>query len=503
MMPLQPIAATEPTAGGFLMVLAVVLPAVAIVALFVLGGRWGPRAAALMLAVQIAIALRVLFLIVETGQPLVYVVGGFAPPLGIALRADGISGIMMLTVSLIAAAAGAFAWRDYGAQADGKERRSSLVFLSSMLAIGSALNLLFTSADLFTLYVGLELLTFAAIPIVSLKGSAETLRAALRYLLFAVFGSMLYLLGIVLIYGAYGTLDIALLAARVSPDGVTLLAAGLATAGLLAKTALFPFHLWLPPAHAGAPAAGSAVLSALVVKGSLFLLVRLWFDTFGTIREPAAMQLLASLGAAAVILGSLSALRQARLKLLVAYSTVAQIGYMFFVFTLVPAASGEAWIAATAWAGGWMQVMAHAFAKAAMFMAAGMVAEALGHDRIDDLGGLARKSPIVVLIFALSGLSLMGIPPSGGFSAKWMLLMAALAQGHWLWAAVIIGGGVLAGAYVFRVLGRMMAETPQGLATQPVSGGQQAVALGLALIALLLGLLPLEPAAVLQIGRGP
>ena len=130
------------------------------------------------------------------------------------------------------------------------------------------------------------------------------------------------------------------IAARVKPDAATLAAAGLVTVGLLAKTALFPFHLWLPPAHAGAPAAGSAVLSALVVKGSLFLLMRLWFDTFPSLREPAAMQLLASLGACAVIIGSVTALRQQRLKLLVAYSTVAQIGYMFFVFTLVPTDAG-------------------------------------------------------------------------------------------------------------------------------------------------------------------
>jgi formate hydrogenlyase subunit 3/multisubunit Na+/H+ antiporter MnhD subunit len=503
MMPLQAVAATEPTAGGFLLVLAIVLPAVAIVALFVLGGRWGPRAAALMLAVQVMIAIRVLTLVVETGRPLRYVLGGWSPPLGIALRADGISALMMLTASLIAAAAAAFAWRDYGVADDGKERRAALVFLASLLAIGAALNVLFTSADLFNLYVGLELLTFAAIPIVSLKGSAETLRAALRYLLFAVFGSMLYLLGIVLIYGAHGTLDIAMLAARVRPDGLTLVAAGLATAGLLAKTALFPFHLWLPPAHAGAPAAGSAVLSALVVKGSLFLLVRLWFDALPAIREPASMQLLASLGAAAVILGSVSALAQTRLKLLVAYSTVAQIGYMFFVFALVPTAPAEIWIAATAWTGGWMQVVAHAFAKASMFMAAGLVAEALGHDRIGSLAGLAKRLPLVAFAFAVSGLSLMGIPPSGGFSAKWLLLMAALGQGHWLWAVVIIAGGVLAGAYVFRVIGQMIAQAPQALAVRPVGRGPQAVALLLALVSVALGLLPLEPVALLQVGRGP
>ena len=105
MMPLQSLAAADPTPGGYLLVLAIVLPAVAIIALFALGGRMGPRAAALMLAVQIVIALRVLFLVWETGQPLVYVVGGWTPPLGIALRADGISAIMMLTSAIIAAAA--------------------------------------------------------------------------------------------------------------------------------------------------------------------------------------------------------------------------------------------------------------------------------------------------------------------------------------------------------------------------------------------------------------
>ena len=503
MMPLQALAGSEPTPGGYLLVLAIVLPAAGIIAQFVLGGRAGPRAAAAVLAMQIVIALRVLSLVWGSGQPLIYVVGGWKPPLGIALRADGISAIMMLTCALIAAAAVLFAWRDYGPQPDGQERRSSLVFLSALLAICSALNVLFTSSDLFNLYVGLELLTFAAIPLVSLKGEAETLRAALRYLLFAVFGSMLYLLGIVLIYGAYGTLDIGMLAGRARPDAITLLAAGLATAGLLAKTALFPFHIWLPPAHAGAPAAASAVLSALVVKGSLFLLVRLWFDALPAIREPAAMQLLAGLGAAAVILGSVTALRQLRLKLLVAYSTVAQIGYMVFMFTLVPVMPGEAWLAGTAWTGGWMQIVAHAFAKAAMFMAAGMVADAMGHDRIGELAGIARKLPVVTLAFGLSGLSLMGIPPSGGFSAKWMLLLAALTEGHWLCAGVIIAGGILAGAYVFRVLGQMMTEPSQALAIKPVASLQQVVALALAGVAVLLGFLPLQPIDLLQIGRFP
>src|SRR5262249_45377016 len=126
-------------------------------------------------------------------------------------------------------------------------------------------------------------------PVVCLDGSGDTLRAALRYLLFALLGSMLYLLGTVMLYGAYGTLDIPLLATRVRAEPIAWPAAALMTTGLLAKTALFPLHLWLPPAHAGAPAAASAVLSALVVKGSFFLVIRIWFDVMSSVATlPAA-----------------------------------------------------------------------------------------------------------------------------------------------------------------------------------------------------------------------
>src|SRR5262249_60656471 len=134
--------------------------------------------------------------------------------------------------------------------------------------------------------------------------------------------------------GAYGTLDIPLLATRVRAEPIAWTAAALMTTGLLAKTALFPLHLWLPPAHAGAPAAASAVLSALVVKGSFFLLIRLWFDVMPGIPGAAGTQILGALGAAAILFGNVLALRQRRLKLLVAYSTVAQIGYLFLMFPL-------------------------------------------------------------------------------------------------------------------------------------------------------------------------
>jgi formate hydrogenlyase subunit 3/multisubunit Na+/H+ antiporter MnhD subunit len=274
------------------------------------------------------------------------------------------------------------------------------------------------------------------------------------------------------------------------------------TVGLLAKTALFPLHLWLPPAHAGAPAAGSAVLSALVVKGSFFLLVRLWFDAIPALRDPAAMQLLAGMGSAAILFGSMVAFRQQKLKLLIAYSTVAQIGYLFFMFPLVTLQSSESMWTSLAWTGGWLQLYSHAFAKAAMFMAAGLIADCSGQTRIDRLGGTVRHLPLTALTFAISGLSLMGVPPSGGFTAKWMLLISAVQTGQWLWCAVILAGGLIAAAYVFRVIGKMLADPPTADAVfKPVGWWRQFTALGLAIMALLLGALPLEPLEFLQIGR--
>ncbi|MGH7059287.1 MAG: proton-conducting transporter membrane subunit, partial [Stellaceae bacterium] len=218
--------------------------------------------------------------------------------------------------------------------------------------------------------------------------------------------------------------------------------------------------------------------------------------------DRAAGQLLGILAAAAILFGSVLALRQARLKLLIAYSTVAQIGYLFLLF---PLAGGPQWgrpWSATAWTGGILQALSHAFAKAAMFMAAGLIAEALGHDRVARLAGIGPALPVTVFAFALGGVSLMGLPPSGGFTAKAMLLTAAVGEGQWWWAVVILTGGLLAGGYVFLVLARALADPGEPLILLAnISLSRQAVALALALCAVLLGFVPLRELPLLLIGR--
>lgn len=481
---------------GLLPVLAVMLPVLAMVLAMPLGARGAERLTLALLPVGLAIAIATAVGVYATGAPLRHALGHWAPPLGLMLRADGVSAAMMVTAAIVIGATALFARASFSAW---PETRRAFAFWPLLLGIWGATNLALVANDLFTAYVALELLTFAAMPMVALDGKAETLKAALRYLMFALLGSVLYLLGVALLYGAGGTLDIELLAGRIGPSLPVLLAAALMTAGLLAKTALLPLHLWLPPAHAGAPAAASAVLSALVVKGSFVLVLRLWFGVLPGIPGPLAAQLLAGLGAAAILLGSVAGLAQTRLKLLVAYSTVAQIGYLFLMFPLVAGMPGSE-TAAKAWTGGIVQVVSHAFAKAAMFLAVGIMAARLGHDRIAGLAGAGRSMPVPLIAFGLAGLSLMGVPPSGGFAAKWLLLSAAIEAGQWWWALVVLGGGLLTGGYVYGVLSAALRANADAPPPAPV-GMAEAIALGLAILSVLLGFLPLAAFGLVQIGR--
>ena len=487
-------------AGG-LLILAVVQPLVAVLACFVFGRRATEIAIAAVF-VQGLLATAILASVWRGGAPLICDLGGWAPPLGIALRADGLSAVMMVTTAVIAGAIVLYAAPTLRPPPGRAETRAGVVFWTLLFAVCGALTVVWTAGDMFTLYVALELLTFGAVPMVCLDGRAETVAAALRYLLFALLGSVFYLLGTALLYGAYGTLDIAHLAEHVRAEPALWMTAALVTAGLLAKTALFPLHLWLPSAHAGAPAAASALLSSLVVKASFFILLRFWFDVMPRLPGDAAAQLLGALGAAAIVAGSVLSLRQARLKLLVAYSTVAQIGYLFLIFPLAAGSMATSPWSGLGWSGGIVQLIAHAVAKASMFLAAGLIGESLGHDRMDGLGGIARAAPTTVAAFVLAGLSLMGLPPSGGFVAKLLLLAAAVTERQWWWAAVILAGGLLAGGYVFRVLASTLAAPVAGQPRpQRIARDREAVVLALSLCAVLLGLLPLRPLEILQIGR--
>ncbi|MBB5014386.1 complex I subunit 5 family protein [Rehaibacterium terrae] len=452
----------------------------------------GGRVAALVVALLVPLALWPLSrLVSETGGAGV-AVAGLAAPLGIELYADGLSLLLLWLVALVMLAATAHA-----AVGPGSER-ASRAFWPAWMILYAGLNAVLVSADLFNLYVSLELLTLAAVALVASRGETGALRGAMRYLLVAMLASLVYLLGVALVYAATGTLDLRLAGLRLGEGGVATAALALMTLGLLLKSAIFPLHGWLPPAHASAPGPVSAVLSGLVVKASLYLLYRLWFE-MRPLPPASAGTLLAVLGLCAVLYGSLLALAQRRLKQLVAYSTVAQLGYAMLVFALPVAA---------AWQGTVLHLLSHGLAKAAMFLAAANLILRHGGDHFGHLPGSDARMPVSVFAFGLAGVSLMGLPPSGGFLVKWQLLVAAWEHQAWPWVVTLLLGSLFAAAYLFRVLALMFSQprpdrpAPSGVKPSVVA---EYAALVLALLAIAMGFASAPVLAVLRVplGMGP
>lgn len=414
--------------------------------------------------------------------------GDMDAPLAVSWVLDGLSTLMLVMTAVVGLAVSLYAFHFFR---PGLER---VKFWALWLWLWASLNALYLSGNTFNLFVAVELIVLTSLGLVGLAGGIATSTAAVRYLLVDQLGSLAYLAGVALLYAAYGSLDLTLLGELVRPGPYTWLAAALMIAGLCLKTALFPLHVWLPPAHAGAPAPVSAVLSALVVKASFYIALRLWGGVFASVAAPALGHLIGALGVAAVLWGSLQALRTESLKHLVAYSTVAQLGYLYVVFPLMTV-NPEAWRVAVFF------VLAHALAKAAVFLAAGSLQRAAGHDRLSDLGPTLRGRPLAAFAIGIAGASLIGLPLTGGFVAKFLLLEAAILVQGWAWALFVLAGGLLAGGYIFRILGRAFIEGPRdrGVGVSPL---MEWSALALALLASAMALLSVPIMDLLDLTGG-
>lgn len=473
------------------------LPLACAVASLLVGFRGGGLLVRAAAPLQLALTTGLWLVVAQQGSDF-YLLGGWQPPLGIALRVDGLAATLLLVTGLVAAACGVHA-SIYARGGDGAVGLGAFWPLFWFLWAG--LNVAWLAADLFNAYVALELISLAAVGLVALDGTADALRAALRYLFAALLGSLAYLLGVALLYGSYGTLSLADVAALADGDGPARLALALMLAGLAVKTALFPLHAWLPPAHAIARAPVSALLSALVIKASFYLIVRVWLELGETLGSAAGAQLLGIAGAAAILWGSWMAWSQSRLKMLIAYSSIAQVGYLFLFFPLFFGAGQAA--AGLAQQGMLLHLVSHALAKTAMFLAAGNLVLAVGDGRITALAGVSRHLPVSLFSFGLAAVSIMGMPPSGGFAAKWLLLQASLATGQWWWAAVMLLGSLLATAYVFKVFAASYLERAGHEAFRHPPWMQEMIPLLLALAALGLGLVvgtPLESLEMFSAG---
>ncbi len=435
-----------------------------------------------------AVAGIVAFVEVTQQGTVIHILGGWEPPLGILLRMDSLAAVFIGMTSLVGGFISLYAWSYLRAQ-EAIAGKVSL-FWPLWLFLWAGLNGLFLSNDLFNIFVTIEVISISAVALAVLSGKAGALIAGLRYLLAAITGSMAYLFGVALVYGSTGTLDIGLLGQALEPGTTTTFALLVITLGLMIKMAGFPFHFWLPPAHSSALAPVSGLLSALVVKGAFYILLRLWMEVFGVSLTYAAGQLIGLAGAIAVIWGSWQAFMQTSLKLIVAHSSVAQLGYLLMIFPLLILPSGVTaesadWLSQT-WTAGVYQVIAHAFAKASFFLSAGIIIMAVGHDRIESLRNLVGYMRMTALAIGLAGVSLIGLPPSGGFVGKWMLLKGIFLSGQWWWAPVVLTGSLLTAGYVFMLLRLAFAPAREKEPFHPVPKSLEVFALLLAVSSFLI-----------------
>jgi formate hydrogenlyase subunit 3/multisubunit Na+/H+ antiporter MnhD subunit len=451
-------------------VLAIVLPIVGAIACVI-----APRAIRFTLAIvgpATTVASLALAADVHEHGVREYAVGGWAPPLGIALHVDGLAAALVALTAVVMTACGLHA----------RVRRAPDMFAASWFFTWAALAVVFLTDDVFNVYVALELLGIAAVALVAAPGTPAALQAAFRYLAAGLTGSLLYLLGVALLFAETGTLSMSALAGTSGPPAWAALA--FMSAGLVLKSAVFPLHGWLPGAHGSAPAAASAVLSGVVVKAGVYLLWRLWGDVLPGAATDAGAVTLGVLGTGALLWGSMMALRAQRLKLVVAYSTVAQLGYLVIAVPILRAGGTEVLSAAA------LLLAAHALAKAGCFLAAGAVITARHGDALDTLRGLVSTMPIATFTLALGAVSLIGLPPTGGFAAKWLLVQSTLQAGAWWWAVTLVGGSLLSAAVFVRALGggfETGPDTPGPALARPGTGGVEWTALGFALAALAAG----------------
>jgi multicomponent Na+:H+ antiporter subunit D len=484
---------------------AVLVPLAAAVAAAVLPGRARAAAGIAASAAALGIALLVAASVLREERPLELEIGGWEAPLGIGLRADGMAASMLVLTGVVGLAASAYA-AGYLRPEPGRFTASD-GFWPLWLLLLAALNGLFLARDVFNVFVALELVGLSAVGLVFLAGGTAALTGGTRYLLAAWLGSSLYLLGVALAYGAYDVLDMRLLAERADARPAAVVALALMTGGLLLKAALFPLHFWLPRAHASAPPPASAALSGLVVTASFTVVVRLWSEVLaGAVTVPAGV-VVGALGAAAIGWGGWLAARQATLKLLVAYSTVSQLGYLFLIVPLaaVPLAAGAPSAggpAADGWDGGVLYALSHGIAKAALFLAAGCMVQAARSERIADMTGLGARLTVATFAFAIAGVTLVGLPPTGGFVAKWYLVSSSINGGEPWWAGVILGGSLVTAVYVLAVLRPALAVARHPRRLAPVPRPMEVAAMALALAGVVLGLRPVEALELLAIGRG-
>ena len=401
--------------------------------------------AASLFAFAIAI---VLTMGVLDGNTYTYRMGSWPAPYGIELAVDRFSALLLLIVTGASSLALIAGRRSVDADID--ESRQPLFYSAWLLAL-AGLSGIPVAADAFNIFVFMEISSLASYVIIAGGSDRRALPAVFKYLIMGTIGATFYLIGIGLIYLMTGTLNLADMELRiheVADQKPILVAAGFITIGLALKAAVFPLHVWLPNAYTYAPNAVTVFLAACSTKVSLYLLLRFDFFVFqGNLvgHDVQFTYFLMPLAVLAILIASGVALFEQNIKRLLAYSSIAQIGYILL---------GASFVTVAGLTASTIHFFNHALAKGALFLAVGCLATSCVGLRLSDLGGVAKRMPWTSAAFIVAGFSLIGIPGTAGFISKWYLITAALEQGSVGIAlvAVLVISSLMAVVYIWRVV---------------------------------------------------
>lgn len=396
-----------------------------------------------------------LFREVEAAGPISYHLGDWAPPIGIEYRIDLANALVLMLVSGIAAAVLPFAYRSVQLEID--ERQTPLFYGAFLICMTGLLGVTITG-DAFNVFVFLEISSLSGYALIAMgaRRDRRALTAAFNYLVMGTIGATFFVIGIGLLYQATGTLNMADLAQKLIGQDNRMVAAGFAfiLVGMGLKLAMFPLHLWLPNAYTYAPSAVTAFMAATATKVAVYVLIRFFFSVFNfdfPFIAAAFQYVLLPLGLIGMFAASLTALFQEDVKRMLAYSSVAQIGYMLL---------GLSFATVDGLAASLVHIFNHALMKGALFMAVACVVLRSGSHSIHAFAGLSKRMPVTTWAFIISGLSLIGVPLTVGFISKWYLLDAAFSAGHWYAGFLIVASSLIALAYVGRVAEVMLLKEP-------------------------------------------
>lgn len=386
------------------------------------------------------------FLLIHTDNGTVsYAIGGWQPPIGIEYRIDSLNAYVLALISAVGCLSVLYA---HNAISEVSPHNRPWYFSMMLLCLTGIMGMAATG-DAFNLFVFMEIAALSSYVLIALGKQREALVAAYQYLIAGTIGATFYIIGIGFLYVSTGTLNIADLALRIAPIKTTvpvLTGIGFLITGLSIKAAIFPLHAWLPNAYRFAPVTASALLSGTATKVALYVLLRFIFGVLGVqflLGTLGFYEVMVTFSLVAILFGSCIAIFQRNLRRMLAYSSIAQVGYI----TLGVALANE-----NSLTGSLVHVVGHGLTKAGLFFVAGNILARLGSDHIADLAGIGRRMPWTIGSFIVLSFSMVGLPGTVGFLGKWYIALAAVERGSWWIAIIIIMTSLLALLYMGRFI---------------------------------------------------